>query len=244
MHPRLLLRPSLAVLVATLTALVVALPAAAATAAPGVLWQLGSRGVAVRSVEARLAQLRLLPPIQVDGVYRAATATAVATYQKRALVPPTGKVDDLTLLNLRFDTRKPTRAELYPPQGAAVRALDRRCRVGRVMCVDKSTRKLTWVVDGVIRRRLDVRFGSQFTPTREGSFRVYRKSANHVSSLFNTPMPYAMFFSGGQAVHYSPDFARVGYAGASHGCVNTRDKRGIATLFRQVRIGDRVVVHR
>jgi lipoprotein-anchoring transpeptidase ErfK/SrfK len=99
-------------------------------------------------------------------------------------------------------------------------------------------------VNGAIRRTLQVRFGSQFTPTREGSFRVYRKSVNHVSSLYHTPMPYAMFFSGGQAVHYSPDFARVGYAGASHGCVNTRDKPSVAALFREVRLGDRVVVHR
>ena len=29
-------------------------------------------------------------------------------------------------------------------------------------------------------------------------------------------MPYAMFFSGGQAVHYLPAFAARGYNGASH----------------------------
>jgi hypothetical protein len=31
-----------------------------------------------------------------------------------------------------------------------------------------------------------------------------------------------MFFGGGQAVHYSPDFAARGYNGASHGCVTLR----------------------
>jgi lipoprotein-anchoring transpeptidase ErfK/SrfK len=56
-------------------------------------------------------------------------------------------------------------------------------------------------------------------------------------------MPFAMFFSGGQAVHYSPDFAAVGYSGASHGCVNTRDYDGIAALFDLVAIGDKVVVY-
>lgn len=236
---------------ATVTATVLMLFASVAPAAVAalevppsrILWQLGSSGVAVRGVEARLVQLQLLPRAEVDGVYRTATVQAVKAYQVRAVIPVTGRVDEFTWLSLRFDTTTPTQAQLYPTISAATRALDPRCRTGRVMCVDKSTRKLTWVVNGTIRRTLAVRFGSQFTPTREGSFRVYRKSVDHVSSLYDTPMPFAMFFSGGQAVHYSPDFARVGYAGASHGCVNTRDRRAVAALFREVRLKDRVVVH-
>ena len=80
--------------------------------------------------------------------------------------------------------------------------------------------------------------------TREGKFSVLWKSRNHVSSIYHTPMPYAMFFSGGQAVHYSADFAARGYNGASHGCVNVRDYDGIRWLFGEVNVGDRVVVHR
>ena len=57
-------------------------------------------------------------------------------------------------------------------------------------------------------------------------------------------MPYAMFFSGGQAVHYSPDFAARGYSGASHGCVNVRNLVGIQSLFAQARVGDKVIVYR
>jgi lipoprotein-anchoring transpeptidase ErfK/SrfK len=56
-------------------------------------------------------------------------------------------------------------------------------------------------------------------------------------------MPLAMFFSGGQAVHYSSDFAAVGYAGASHGCVNVRDYDALAVLFGEVQVGDKVVVY-
>ncbi len=56
-------------------------------------------------------------------------------------------------------------------------------------------------------------------------------------------MPYAMFFSGGQAVHYSADFAARGYNGASHGCVNVRDKGKLSALFDQVQVGDKVVVY-
>ena len=64
-----------------------------------------------------------------------------------------------------------------------------------------------------------------------------------MSQMFGSSMPYSMFFSGGQAVHYSSDFAAVGYNGASHGCVNIRDYDGIRWLFSQVRVGDKVVVY-
>ena len=90
---------------------------------------------------------------------------------------------------------------------------------------------------------VDVRFGSSELPTREGVFSVYRKSRDHVSSLYHTSMPFAMFFSGGQAVHYSPDFAAHGYNGASHGCVNVRDYGAMASLFDQVPLGTRVVIY-
>lgn len=56
-------------------------------------------------------------------------------------------------------------------------------------------------------------------------------------------MPYAMFFSGGQAVHHSAGFAARGCNGASHGCVDVRDEGKIASLFAQVRTGDKIVVH-
>ena len=89
-----------------------------------------------------------------------------------------------------------------------------------------------------------VRFGSAETPTREGSFKLYWKSRDHVSSIYHTPMPYAMFFDGGQAVHYSADFAANGYNGASHGCVNVRDKGAVQNLFNQTVVGDKVIVYR
>lgn len=120
---------------------------------------------------------------------------------------------------------------------------DPRCMTGRVVCISKTSRTLTWMIDGKALMTTDVRFGSQFTPTREGVFSVYWKSRHHVSTIYHTPMPYAMFFSGGQAVHYSADFAARGYAGASHGCVNVRDEGKIASLFAQVRNGDKVVVY-
>ncbi|HEX8510180.1 MAG TPA: L,D-transpeptidase [Propionibacteriaceae bacterium] len=126
-----------------------------------------------------------------------------------------------------------------------VTGLDSRCNVpGRVLCVDKTTDKLYYLKDQKVMQTMDARFGCARTRTREGVFSVQRKSRNHVSSIYHTAMPYAMFFSGGQAVHYSPDFAARGYRGCSHGCVNIRDRAGIRALFDQIRVGDRVVVYK
>jgi lipoprotein-anchoring transpeptidase ErfK/SrfK len=144
------------------------------------------------------------------------------------------------LLNM---TREPGKWELYASGGQPAAKPDPRCMAGRVLCVSKTSRTLRWMIDGRTVSTMDVRFGSQTTPTREGVFSVSFKSRHHVSTIYDSPMPYAMFFSGGQAVHYSSDFAATGYYGASHGCVNVRDEGKIAALFAQVRSGDKVVVH-
>ena len=145
-------------------------------------------------------------------------------------------------------TRTPTTDELNnvvaaPKPGKEAMVLDDRCLTGRVICISKSQRQLAWVVDGQIKMQMDVRFGSELTPTRNGKFSVYWKSRDHHSSLYDSPMPYALFFSGGQAVHYSADFAARGYNGASHGCVNVRDKAAVAALFDTAREGDTVIVY-
>jgi hypothetical protein len=57
-------------------------------------------------------------------------------------------------------------------------------------------------------------------------------------------MPYSMFFSGGQAIRYSADFAARGYNGASDGCVNVPDLSGIRALYEYVQFGDKVIVYR
>ncbi len=211
---------------------------------PGpVLLGAGATGDGVRDAQARLKQIAWLFG-DVTGVYDDATVQAVRGFQAKREIPVTGDIDRRTLDRLTAMTTTPSYEEknnIEPEPGA----LDARCRTGRVLCVDKSSRTVRWVIDGKVQQTLDARFGSTLngTPTREGVFSVYLKSEHHVSKLYGSAMPFAMFFSGGQAVHYSSDFAAVGYNGASHGCVNTRDYAGIQWLYSQVRIGDRVVVY-
>lgn len=201
----------------------------------------GNSSRRVRLLQARLRQIGWFAG-DVTGFYGPKTTAAVAGFQRKRGLPDTGTADRRTQRRLHAMTRRPAAAELA--NRAPKTRLDPRCKVGRVLCVDKTGRTLRWVVDGRVKTTLDARFGGPSTPTREGRFRVYWKSRHHVSSLYNTPMPLAMFFSGGQAVHYSPDFAAVGYNGASHGCVNIRNRAALTRLFDQVRVGDTVIVYR
>jgi peptidoglycan hydrolase-like protein with peptidoglycan-binding domain len=213
------------------------------TPGPALLQQ-GASGDRVRNLQARLKQLAWFSG-SVTGSYGSVTTAAVKGFQGKRGLPVTGDVDQRTLDRLTAMTRTPTSDQLHnrtPKPSAA--GLDSRCLTGRAICVSKSTNTLTWVIDGKPQLRMDVRFGSAELPTREGSFSVGWKSRHHVSTIYHTSMPYAMFFSGGQAVHYSPDFAARGYNGASHGCVNVRNLAGIQTLFAQARVGDKVIVYR
>jgi hypothetical protein len=208
-----------------------------------VLWSRGDRGRDVRELQARLRQIAWLSD-GPTGTYDGPTEQAVRGFQGKRGLPRTGRTDTATWQRLVGMTHEPGRWELYQTGGQPAGAPDPRCLTGRVLCIDKTSRTLRWMVDGRTVSTMAVRFGTVATPTREGVFQVYWKSRHHVSTLYNSPMPYALFFSGGQAVHYSSDFAARGYAGGSHGCVNVRDKAAVASLFAQVRVGDKVVVHR
>lgn len=218
-------------------------PSAAPKPPPAVLWSRGDSGRDVRELQARLRQVAWLFD-GPTGTYDDLTEQAVKGFQGKRGLPRTGETDTVTWQRLLRMTHEPGQWDLYLMGGQPAAAPDPRCLTGRVLCIDKTSRTLRWMIDGRTVSTMAVRFGSQYTPTREGVFSVYWKSRHHVSTLYDSPMPYAMFFSGGQAVHYSSDFAARGYAGASHGCVNVRDERAIAELFAQVRDGDKVVVHR
>ncbi|MEV7531156.1 L,D-transpeptidase family protein [Streptomyces hydrogenans] len=202
----------------------------------------GDENEQVRELQARLRQLDYFDRAPT-GFYGSITAKAVSGFQKKRGLPETGSVDGATWQRLLGMTKKPTADELKPSTTNKLDTPDARCMTGRVLCISKESRTLAWMIDGRVVSSMDVRFGSENTPTREGIFSVGWKAKEWTSTIYHTPMPYAMFFSGGQAVHYSADFAARGYNGASHGCVNVRDRAKLSALFDQVKVGDKVVVH-
>lgn len=125
--------------------------------------------------------------------------------------------------------------------------LDKRCLTGGlVLCASKNAKRLYVVRSGVILGDFSARFGRSSSPTREGTFHVFRISgADAVSSVYHVSMPFAMTFSGGQAVHYSPNFHKVGYhSPGSHGCINLRDYAGARWINHKIKTGVKVVVYR
>jgi len=166
---------------------------------PKALWRPGFSGPAVRKVEARLVQLKLLDAQYQDESFGTTTRTAVRKFQQSKGIPPLGYVDQFTWDRLRAATHEPTQQELFPPAPVVNgKRLDQRCATGRVLCIDKTSRKLRYVVNGKVLLSTDVRFGAKATRTREGQFSVGWKSRNHVSKLYDSKMPFAMFFSGGR----------------------------------------------
>ncbi len=189
----------------------------------------GDVGPLVASLQVRLA--RLGHPVKLTRVMDAPTMLAVAKFREKFRLGSTPNVT--ATVNARLTAASKARGRI--PTACTSVAL--------TLCIDKTQRTLRVVVKGKVTLLVDARFGNEAFATREGVFRVFKKSRDHVSSLYKTPMPFAMFFSGGQAVHYSGFFARDGYRGASHGCVNLRDRAVAAALFASIPMGTRVVVY-
>lgn len=71
--------------------------------------------------------------------------------------------------------------------------------------------------------------GSSEHPTPKGAYQVEWKSRNWFSKQWNAPMPYAMFFCNGAAIHVG-NLAGSG----SHGCVRVSE-RTAQILFAKTR---------
>lgn len=99
-----------------------------------------------------------------------------------------------------------------------------------VITVDKSTQQMSVTVDGAPRYEWPVSTGRPGYDTPNGTFKPNRMDANHFSQEWdNAPMPHAIFFHGGFAIHGSYDIARLG-GPASHGCIRLHPADA-ATLF-------------
>ncbi|MFD3834935.1 L,D-transpeptidase family protein [Streptomyces sp. NPDC058642] len=164
-----------------------------------------SRGPYQRQVERWLK-------LKVDGKQSKADCKAIRAFQvKHKIKPAIGFAGPVTWSRMQYLSAKknPNAAKKCP------------VRTYRVACVDLD-RQITWVQKGkkVVFGPVPMRSGRAGYKTRTGWFKVYWKHKNHVSTLYHQPMPYAQFFSGGQAFHavYGSIFTTVG----SMGCVNLR----------------------
>ena len=117
----------------------------------------------------------------------------------------------------------------------AVRTLPR-----DAIIVSKANQRLWALEDGVVKHRWLVSTGKRDLDTRAGWFSVYMRNKDHHSREYDVPMPFALFFSGGQAIHASTALRRLG-SPASHGCVRL-PRRYAQTLFAESKIGRPVIV--
>lgn len=191
----------------------------------------GDTGPAVSAVQVRLNAAGLT--VAETGVYTKETEKAVEHLQWKYLMDETGDMDRATYRRLVSIT-----------SGRFV--LPKNCRNPKtklIICVDLKQRNLRYIKRGKVVWTIDIRSGMSSTPTRRGNWHVFSKKASWVSTLYGSPMPYSMFFSGGQALHYSMYFDAVGYNGASHGCVNIGSMAQARWLFRHTPVGTAVKVY-
>ncbi|WP_203569020.1 L,D-transpeptidase family protein [Aestuariimicrobium ganziense] len=194
----------------------------------------GSTGSVVKTIQQNLIVLSHLASGNDTGTYGSATTTAVKAFQSANKLPVTGIIT--TRDNYFLRTKADAKRKTY--------TLDARCYQGRMLCINRTTKKMYWMNNGTIVKQYDVRTGRRGYETRLGDFRVYHKNVNEWSYLYNVRMPYSMYFDGGIAVHYSADFAANGYQLGSHGCVNMNSLSDASWLYSQVPIGTRVVVYK
>ncbi|MFG2303173.1 L,D-transpeptidase family protein [Actinacidiphila glaucinigra] len=181
----------------------------------------------------REAEKRLRLP--VNGSQSAADCAEIRRFQKsRGIVPATGFAGPTTWGYLRLDeaTRKGPNASRRCPAPA---------RGKRIVCIDLN-RQLLWVQSSstkVVFGPVAIRSGRKGYLTRTGRFSVYWRHKNHVSDIYDAPMPYSQFFSGGQAMHATP--GSVYKAPGSHGCINLSN-RNARLLWNVLKIQEAVYV--
>jgi hypothetical protein len=162
----------------------------------------------VYELQLRLQRLGLFDATP-DGRFGPITEAGVKEFQRRNGIAPTGIVGYRTWRPL---IRQSVRGRPAVPDGCKT--------AGWHACYDRWWHQVNLYHDGVLLNSWLVRGGAVDTQTRTGTFRVYLRDIDHVSSTFdNAPMPYSQFFSGGQALHGSRLMMNP-YVGHSHGCVN------------------------
>jgi len=105
---------------------------------------------------------------------------------------------------------------------------------GVVARIDNATQRMTVLVDGAPTYSWPVSTARRGYQTPAGHYRVHRMERMwHSRKYHMSPMPHAMFFRGGYAIHGTYSVGQLGRP-ASHGCVRL-SPRNAATLFALAR---------
>lgn len=107
-----------------------------------------------------------------------------------------------------------------------------------IVTVDLKAQTLSVFRDGYEIGAAVIIYGADDKPSPRGAFPISQKDADHVSNLYNAPMPYMLRLTNdGVAIHGSD----VKWGNATHGCI------GVPTafaekLFKVTKLGDIVVI--
>jgi lipoprotein-anchoring transpeptidase ErfK/SrfK len=112
-------------------------------------------------------------------------------------------------------------------------------RADVVVQIDKSSQRMAVSVDGTLRYSWPVSTGRDGYGTPSGTFYPQSMARYYFSrKYYNAPMPHAIFFYYGFAIHGTNDIARLG-GPASHGCVRLHPSHAAALFTLVERNGPR-----
>jgi lipoprotein-anchoring transpeptidase ErfK/SrfK len=112
-------------------------------------------------------------------------------------------------------------------------------RADVVVQIDKSSQRMAVSVDGTMRYNWPVSTGRSGYGTPSGVFHPQSMARHYFSrKYYNAPMPHAIFFYYGFAIHGTNDLARLG-GPASHGCVRLHPSHAAALFALVERQGPR-----
>jgi lipoprotein-anchoring transpeptidase ErfK/SrfK len=106
-------------------------------------------------------------------------------------------------------------------------------RADVVVQIDKSSQRMSVSVDGTTRYNWPISTGRSGYGTPSGVYHPQMMARRWFSrKYYNSPMPHAIFFYGGFAIHGTYELSRLG-GPASHGCVRLHPSHA-AALFSLV----------
>jgi lipoprotein-anchoring transpeptidase ErfK/SrfK len=198
----------------------------AASPKSGALDAAATRAISVRDISARA----------VTADARSAVSLASVATEMRAASMRPASAKAAVAASAAFEIA--TARSLVNTKNAALRARGVPCDSSAAACVSLSKQE-AWLLRGgrVVYGPVRVATGRAGLPTPTGDFHVWYKVVNGWSGIYDSPMPYSVFFYGGDAFHEDPVSVR------SHGCVHL-SLANAEHFYRFLQYGNLVEVRR